>query len=153
MSFDAKKAQVQDRKLKVQRLVIPFAITGNATPASKTIAVDEPSLLFLKVEGINQITTGTGALESGESLPSLASATDSTGVINALVKIGEPLAKVCLVRVVGRGATQLSKQGEILAFTTGSDNAGQSVVCNITTGVNLASASIDAALEVEYIVE
>lgn len=153
MSFDAKNAQVQDRKLKVQRLVIPFTITGNATPASKTIASDEPSLLFLKVEGINQITEAAGALEDGETLPSLASATDSTGVINALVKIGEPLKKVCLVRVVGRDGTQLSRQGQILAFTTGSDNAGQSVVCNITTGVNLASASIDAALEVEYIVE
>lgn len=153
MSFDAKNSQVQDRKLKVQRLVIPFTITGNATPASKSIASDEPSLLFLKVEGIDQITEATGALEDGETLPSLASATDSTGVINALVKIGEPLKKVCLVRVVGRDGTQLSRQGQILAFTTGSDNAGQSVVCNITTGVNLTSASIDAALEVEYVVE
>lgn len=152
MSFDAKDSQVLGRQNKVQRLVIPFTITGNATPASKVIASDEPSLLFIKTEGLNQITIAAGALETGETLPSLASATDSTGVINALVKINEPLAKVMSVKVIGRTATALDKQGQILAFTTGSTNSGKSVVCNLTTGVDLGAASIDATLEVEYVV-
>lgn len=152
MSFQAKDSIVLNRQLKVQRVVIPFTITGNATPASKVLANDEPSKLFFKTEGLNQITIANGAIETGETLPSLASATDATGVINALIKINEPLAKVMLVRVVGRSSTQLSRQGEILAFTTGSTNSGQSIVCNITTGVNLASANIDAAIEVEYVV-
>lgn len=152
MSYQAKDSTVDNRQLKVQRLVIPFTITGNATPASKVIAADEPSLLFFKTEGLDQITVASGALESGEVLPTLATATDSTGVINALVKINEPLAKVMSVKVIGRTATALDKQGTILAFTTGSTNSGKSIVCNLTTAVNLASASIDAALEVEYIV-
>ena len=152
MSFEAKDPQVQGRALKVQRLVVPVAITANATPASKILASDEPSLVFIKAEGINQITTSTGALETGETLPTLATATDATGVINVLVKINEPLAKVMSVKVTGRNSTQLQKQGEILAFTTGSTNSGKSVVCNITTGLNLASASMDAVLEVEYVI-
>lgn len=149
MSFEAKKSQVRGRQLKVQRLVIPFKITANATPASKVITSDEPSLLFLKVEGIDQITEASGALASGETLPSLASATDSTGVFNLLVKIDEEVEKVCLVRVTGRDGTQLSKQGQILASSSG----GKTIVCNLTSGVNLASASLDGVLEVEYVVK
>jgi hypothetical protein len=151
MSFQAKDSGVLSRQNKVQRLVIPFTIASNATPASKVIACDEPALVFIKTEGLNQITIAAGALETGETLPTLAAATDSTGVINVLVKINEPLVKVMSVKIHSRGATQTAKPGEVLAFTTGSTNSGQSVVANITTAVNLASASIDAVLEVEYI--
>lgn len=151
MSYDSKDSQVQGRKLKVQKMSIPVAITSNATPASKVVAVDEPSLVFVNVEGIAGITSAKGAIGSAETLPTLATATDSTGVINVLVKTNEPLLKVMSVKLVGRGATQLFKQGEILAFTTGT-GGGTSIVCNITTGVNLASASIDGCLEVEYVV-
>lgn len=152
MSFDAKDSQVLGRQLKVQRLVIPVAITFNATPANKVVANDEPSVLFIKTEGINQITTGTGALETGETLPSLAAATDTTGVINVFVKISEPLLKVMSIKLIGRNATQLVKTGEVLAFTTGSTNSGKAIVANITSGVNLATTSMDAVLEVEYVV-
>lgn len=152
MSFEPKDSQVASRALKVQKLSIPIAITGNAIPASKVLASDEPSLVFIKTEGLDQITVAKGALETGETLPTLATATDATGVINVLVKINEPLSKVMSVKLIGRTATALDKQGTVLAFTTGSTNSGKSIVANFTTGVDLAAASIDACLEVEYVV-
>ncbi len=152
MSFQPKDSQVMGRANKVQRICIPLTITHHATPASKAIASDEPSLVFVKTEGLNQITEAAGALETGETLPTLATATDSTGVINVLVKIGEPLQKVISVKLTSRGATQMGKQGQVLAFTTVSTNCGKSVVANITTGVDLAAADIDAVLEVEYVI-
>ena len=152
MSFDAKDSQVQGRKLKVQKMSIPLTVSANATPASKVVASDEPSLVFVNVQGITGISTSTGALATGETAPTLASATDSTGVINVLVKVGEPIAKIVSVKLIGRGATSLMISGQALALTTGGATPGQSIVANLTTGVNLASAPIDAALEVEYVV-
>jgi len=154
MSYEAKLPLVKNRQDKVQRLSIPLAITGNATPANKVIAADEPTILFVKTEGLNQITTASGALETGETLPTLATATDATGVFNMLIKIGEPLAKVCSVKLVPRGTQNGAIVAcEILAFTTGSDNSGQSIVAEVTSGVNFSTpANLDATIEVEYVV-
>lgn len=153
MSFEPKDPGVRARALKVQELVIPFNIVHNATPASKTVTIDEPSILFINVEGITGISTSTGAKASGETAPSLASATDSTGVINLLVKVGEPMVKVCSAVVFSRAiAAGITKPCNILAFATGT-NAAQSIYLNCTTGVDLSAADLDAVLVVKYIVD
>lgn len=153
--FQPKDGQVYSRQLKVQRLQIPFTVTANATASSKTYTVDEPSLVFFNFQGLTGITSGAGAIDSiGETLPSLASATDSTGVFNVLVKINEPLVKVVSVGISGRqGATGITNLCQILAFTTGSVNAGQSIVANVTSGVNFSTTSLDATLTVDYITQ
>jgi hypothetical protein len=153
MAFQSKDIGVLGRQLKVQELAIPFAITAHATAASKVVVSDEPAIMFLNVEGITGISTATGALASGESAPSLATATDSTGVINLLVKVGEPMAKVVSAVVFSRAvAAGLSKPCNILAFATGT-NAAQSIYLNCTTGVNLSTTSLDGVLIVKYIVD
>lgn len=153
MAFQSKDAGVLSRQNKVQELAIPFVIVHHATAASKTVTVDEPSILFINVEGITNIATSTGALVSGEVAPTLASATDSTGVINLDVKIQEPMSKVLSAIVFSRAvAAGLSKPCNILAFATGT-NAGQSIFLNCTTGVNLATTDLDAVLIVKYIVD
>lgn len=153
MAFQAKDSTVLGRQNKVQRLVVPFKITHHATAASKTVAIDEPSIVFINVEGITGISTATGALVTGEVAPSLATATDSTGVINLLVKIGEPMIKVCTAYTMSRAvAAGLTKPCNILAFATGT-NAGQSIYLNCTTGVDLGATDYDAVLVVEYIVD
>lgn len=153
MAFQAKDPGVRGRQLKVQELAIPFSITANATPASKTVVSDEPSIMFLNVEGITGISTATGALASGETAPSLATATDSTGVINLCVKVTETMSKVVSAVVFSRSvAAGLSKPCNILAFATGT-NAGQSVFLDCTTGVNLSSTSLSGVLIVKYIVD
>lgn len=153
MAYEPKDPGVRGRALKVQELAIPFAITYHATAASKVVVSDEPSILFLNVEGITGISTATGALASGEVAPSFATATDSTGVINLLVKVGEPMIKVMSAVVFSRAvAAGLSKPCNILAFATVT-NAGQSIFLNCTTGVNLGTTSLDGVLIVKYIVD
>lgn len=152
-TFDAREDLVRGRGQKVQKLSIPLTITASGTPASKVVLNDEPSILFINVEGIVGISTATGALVSGESAPSLATATDSTGVINVCVLIKEPLLKIMHLELVSRDtAAGYVKPGVILALSTGT-GGGQSVFANITTGVNLTTTAIDACLLVEYIVE
>lgn len=155
-SFQAKTPLVLNRALEVQRLSIPLLITHNATPASKTVAVDEPGILFVNVQGITGISTTTGALGSAEVAPSLASATDSTGVINVEVLINEVLVKVMNIQLISRNlnASPLVIPGQILAFSTGagvSGLVGADLFANFTTGVNLATTDLDACLVVEYI--
>jgi hypothetical protein len=155
MSYPAMDSQVYSRQLKVQKVSIPFTVTANATPASKTRTVDEPALLFLRLEGAGQddITVAKGALESGESLPAgLATAADATATGVGLLKINENIAKVMSVKLVGRGATDLLKSCQVLGPTTGT-GGGQSIVFNFVGGVDLASVSLNAVFEVEYIVQ
>lgn len=153
ISYQAKDQGVFGRQLKVQKISVPFTITANATPASKSIAVDEPAILFLRVEGIDKISTSTGALQASESLPSGGvTLSDASGNFIALALIQENLAKVVSVKVCGRGSSDLLKSCEVLGFTTGGASPGQSVVCNVRTGVDLSSTSLDAVLEIEYIV-
>ncbi len=151
LSFQAKDPIVLDRELKVQKVSIPFTITHSATPGSKVIVADEPSILFLDTEGLNQITIAAGALQTGEVLPSLATPTDSTGAFAALLLIREPLSKVVYARLTGRGATSISLSCEVLAFTTGT-GGGQSAVVNVRSGINLSTTDLNAVLELEYIV-
>lgn len=153
--FQPKDTQVYGRQLKVQRLSIPFTVTSNATPANKSYTVDEPALVFFNFQGLTGISSSTGAIDSsGETLPTLATATDSTGVFNVLVKTGEQLAKVVDVKIHSRtGQSGITDYCQILAFTTGSSTSGQSIVANITSGVNFSTTSLDACLTVEYIIQ
>lgn len=150
MSFQAKDSVCLGRQLKVQKVSIPFVVVANATPASKTASSDEPSMVFLRLEGVDQITEATGALASGETMPSgLVTLADSSGSFVALCKINEALAKVVSVKVVGRtGTAGLLKSCECLGFTS----VGQSVVANVRTGISLATTTLDAVLEIEYVV-
>lgn len=153
-SYDAKQSNVLARQLKVQRLSIPFLITANATPASKTVSVDEPSILFLNVEGISGITVAAGALTTAElAAITFATATDSTGVFNALVKIDESLSKVCSAQIVSRaGASDIVAATFPTGATSGITLLGNKIVLNLDSGRNFASANGDYCLEVEYVV-
>lgn len=146
-SFSPKNELVQNRQLKVQQLVIPFTITGNATPASVAITRDEPALLFLKTEGVNQITA---ALDTADGTPTLTAADDSDGIFNLMVKISEPVGKVMSARVQSRNAAAIV--GCTLANTTGITAGGEKIVLNCDTAVDLSAANLDACLIVEYVV-
>lgn len=146
-NYNAKNELVQNRQLKVQRLVIPFTITGNATPASVVIARDEPGLLFLKTEGVNQITP---ALDTADGTPTLATADDSDGIFNLMIKIGEPLAKVMSARVAGRASAAIV--GCTLANTNGITAGLDKIVLNCDTAVDFSAANLDGCLVVEYVV-
>jgi hypothetical protein len=146
MSYEAKDSIVLDRQLKVQELAIPFTITGNATPASKSQVTDEPAVLFLQTQGVNDITEATGALDPGETYPSVTTV-DANGTFGALVKVSEQISKVVSAKFVSRAST------EILACQIlGLSSSGDKFVIQVDSAVSLAAANIDATLEVMYIV-
>jgi len=142
-NYYAQDSLVQGRQLKVQRLCIPFLITGNATPASVVISRDEPALLFLKTQGVDEIS----AVADGS--PTLASATDSTGVFNLLIKLNEPCLKVMQAQVIGRAAALVKNC--TLANTTGLTAAGDKIVLNCASAVDLTAGNLDGCLVVEYV--
>lgn len=154
-SFNAKQENVQKRALKVQKLSIPFYITANATPASKVVTRDEPSLLFLNVQGISGISVAAGAFDSSAEASAItfASAADATGVFSALVRIGEPLAKVCSAMIVSRsGASDIVAATFPTGATSGISSLGDKIVLNFDCARDFSSADGDYCLQVEYVV-
>lgn len=144
MAFQSKDELVLGRQLKVQRLVIPFVITAHATASLVAISCDEPALLFLKTEGVDQITAVT------DGTPSFASPSDSAGTFNILVKLSEVAAKVMHAQVIGRNAALVKNC--TLANTTGLTAAADKIVLNCTTAINETTTSTNACLLVEYVI-
>lgn len=149
MSYQSKNAQVHGRQLKVQRLVIPFTVTGNATPASVVLRNDEPSVLFLRSQGVDQITEAAGALDSGESVSFTVAANDANGILNMLVKVGEVVGKVCRANVTDRtsGGSQPCKLGD----ADGLSPNGK-ILLTMDSSIDFSAANGDLCLEVEYVI-
>lgn len=151
MSYVSKDEVVQSRQLKVQRVVIPFYITADATPADVVPLNDEPTRLFLQTEGVDQITD---ALNADETATYTSTPVDADGVFLLLLKVKEPLAKVvsayCFNRVTGvRSPTFIDSATGI---TTG-DGGGESIMLAVDSTTDLSSDDLDACLIVEYAVE
>lgn len=149
MSFNSKDSLVLERQNKVQRLVIPFSITASATAANVVLRNDEPARMFLRSEGVDQITTASGALESGETATYSVAADDSDGIFNILVKLNESCAKVMRANVTDRvnGGSQPVKLGD----ADGLSSLGK-IMLTCDSTVNLSTTNLDGCLEVEYVV-
>lgn len=146
-AYQAAKPEVLGRQLKVQKLSIPFTITHHATPASKTILVDEPAILFLQVEGIDQITVNNGAIADAATLPTMSSESDASGIFYAALNIGETVAKVVSAKMVSRASA------EIVACTVlASADSGLVPIVKVDCATDLSTTDLDAVLELEYIV-
>lgn len=147
MSFESKNDQVDGRQLKVQRLVIPFDITASATPSAVVLKTDEPSLMFVKSEGVDQIT---GALASGETATYTVSPVDASGICNIFIRINEDVcAKVLRATVVKRstGAVEVCKLGD----ADGISSLGN-IMLTVDSASNFATTSYDGCIEVDYVV-
>lgn len=152
MAFQAKDNQVLTRQLKVQRLSIPFTVTGgNGTPANVSFVPDEPSLLGFKSASVN---TTTALLATGETAPTYTT-TDASGVFGALVVINETVTKVVnaqiydvLANTVCYANATATPTGGITAGTGG----GQKIAlqCKIATDLT-SSSTFTGCLVVEYI--
>ena len=147
-NFYAKNELVQERQLKVQELALRLAITGNATPASVVVAVDDPSILFLRTEGVNKITA---ALDAADGTPSIVSPVDANGLFAAMIKVGEPIKKVLSAQLIRRTAHGVDTIK--LADTDGITAAGDKIILDCDTGVDLSAANLDACLIVKYEVQ
>lgn len=151
MAYESKNSQALGRQLKVQTLALNFSITGHATPASKVITRDEPSLLALKVEGIDQIT---GALDADDTAPTMASAVDSTGVFNILVSVGEQVEKVVAAQLIKRNGQEvisLTLPASAPADGIVAGGARDKIALNADSAVDLSAANLDACVLLHYI--
>lgn len=151
-NFNAKNPLQMDRQLKVQKLSVPFVIVGSATAANVSITCDEPGFVFVATSGVDQIT---GALASGETATYSSSPSDASGRFNVLVKIQENVVKIvsCHAHDLVLGTLQPVKRGSTLGITTGTAG-GQSIMltCTATQALNAAN-TVDACLELEYVVQ
>lgn len=145
--YDAKQSQVRERQLKIQELRIPFSIASGAASSTN----DEPAVLFVKTASVNQISSSTGALDSGETAPTFVAQDNANGLFSVLVKVGEPIKKVAYAMIVRRSAHGLDTCK--LANTTGVSENGDKIVLDCDTGVDLSAAALDACLLVGYEVQ
>lgn len=148
-SYQAKNDPQLSRQLKVQKMTIPFVIVGNATPASVAVSNDEPSIMFIRTAGVDQITA---ALASGEVATYSVAPVDATGIFNILVRIQEPVDKIQSCKVFDRvnGAVEATFLGSASGVTTGS-GGGQSIMLTCDVTVSLAAANtVNGSLELEY---
>lgn len=148
MSFYSKNSQAMDRENKVQRLVIPFSVTASATPASVILKNDEPSLMFLKSEGVDQITAELTSL--GDSATYSVSPNDANGILNIFIQVSEPIEKIMQANVIDRvnGGSQPCKLGD-------SDGLSslQNIMLTMDSTINLSTTNADLCLIVEYVVQ
>jgi hypothetical protein len=146
-NFYAKSEAVQNAQLKVQELCLRLAITGNATPASVVVSVDDPAVLFLKTQGVDKISA---ALDAADGSPSFVAQNDGNGLFSAMIKVGEPIGKVLCAQLVRRTAHGVDTVK--LADSDGITAAGDKIVLDCDTGVDLSAANLDACLMVKYVV-
>lgn len=151
-SYNAQNEIVLGKQLKVQELALNFSIVGNATPASKVVSVDDPALLFLNVQGISGITVASGAVDSSEELSAItfSTATDSSGVFNILVRIDEPVLKVCAAYIVQRNGANVTSATLTSAPSNSITSGGNKFVFNATAPAAFTSGTYDACLVVKY---
>jgi hypothetical protein len=152
-NYQAKNELTLSRQLKVQELAIPLFVTANATPASKTVANDEPAMLFINTEGISQITLANGAVDTAAELSAItfATATDATGVYSMLVRIGEQVSKVVSAQVIRRDGNEVISCTFPTGATTGISSLGDKIVLNADSAVNFATTNYDASLVIRYV--
>lgn len=147
-AFYPKSSLAMDRSLKVQSLSIPLTVTSSATPASVVLGNDEPSVLFLQSQGVNQITAAdsVAAAEYADTTP-----TDASGQLNVLIVVGESVQKVMCARLRNRitGAEYALVQDG--GSTQGVSSSGN-IMLSVASTVNFTSASLDACLDIEYVV-
>lgn len=148
-SYQAKNDPQLSRQLKVQKMSIPFVIVGNATAASVVVSNDEPSIMFIRTAGVDQITA---ALATNETATYTVSPVDATGIFNILVRIQEPVDKVQSCKAFERVTGDVEKVflGSASGVTTGS-GGGQSIMltCDVTVALNAAN-TVNGTLELEY---
>jgi hypothetical protein len=153
MNFNAKTEQVLNRQLEVQTLSIPFTVTANATPSLVTVVSDEPSLLFFRTSGTDQITA---ELAPGETATYSIAANDASGIMNVLVEVNEPIVKVVYAKVTSTTSAlttfQAAYLGSATGITTGS-GGGNNIMLNVASTVDLATTNLVACLEVGYITQ
>ncbi len=136
--FD-KNEFVMGSDLSTKRLVLPFTIVGNATPANVSISIPDSSLFAIKTEGVDQIAN---LKESGETVTiSNSTISDANSIFGMYVKV-EPgvVSRVCAAHVVVMSpAANGALKTCVYEGTAGVTDKG-----NILLSVDLAGPALNA---------
>jgi hypothetical protein len=147
--YQASNELTLQRQLKVQKVSIPFVIVGNASSASVSVSCDEPAILFIRTQGVDQITS---ALDSGETANYSTSPVDSSGTFNILVKIREPVQKIVSLRCADVVTGVLYKLSEDAGGPIASN--GSDMMLDCVASVSIATSNtLNGCVEVEYVTE
>lgn len=126
MAHFFKNEAVEDYRVKSERMVIPFAIVHNATPASKTYSSDLPSALVLATEGL---TAQAAAIDSGTNF---TAPNDGNGIFGVLVYNLGTVKKLLTVDFVNlsTGTATVTRKGASSTGVTASGNLAVSIDWN-----------------------
>ncbi len=144
MSHFFKNEAVEDYRVKSERMVIPFAIVHNATPASKTSSNDLPSALVLSMEGLTATAT---AIDSGTGF---TTEVDATGIFGCLVHNLGTVKKLLAVSLsdLSTGTATVTRVGASSTGVTASGNIAVSIDWN----GSLAATDLSANLQLDFII-
>jgi len=142
MSHRDKNSGVEDYKLREKRLAVPFTITFNATPASKTHASDLSAAMTLATEGLTAAAT---AIDTGTTFTTPVDANGIFGVLMSSLGTVEKLLDVQLVNL-SSGTATVTRKG---ASTTGVTASGN-IAVSVDWSGDLSSTSLTATLIVDY---
>lgn len=138
--FDYDKNEfVMGSELKSKRLVLPFSIVGNATPASVAISAPDSALFAIKTLGVDLIAA---LKESGETVTiSNSTISDANSIFGMYVKVDPgSVARVCNAYVsVQSPAANIALQPCVMEGTAGVTDKG-----NILLSVDLAGPALNA---------
>lgn len=144
MAYDAKNSAVLDYSIKSERLLIPFAIVANATPASKTNSNDLAPAMVLALEGQ---TAAAAAIDSGTNF---TAPVDSTGNFSVLVTNLGTVKKLLKVEVIdpSSGTVTVARKGASSTGVTASGN----IAVSVDSSLDLSSVSLSGTLCIDYII-
>lgn len=135
-------AQVEDYRIKANRICIPFTIVHNATPASKTVSNDLSAACYIATEGL---TAAAAAVDSGTNFTTPA---DATGIFGIL------LANVGTVKKVTRVAVDMLSSGTVAVTLKGASSSGVTASGNIAVSVDssldLSAVDLSGTLTIDF---
>ena len=147
--FPAKSSVVLDRQLKVQKLTIPYQITGASVSTSVAQISDEPAILGIKSMSVDGWTT---LLESGETASADITLSNSVGNYALLVKVSESVGKICKAEVTDR-LTGVRALAYINSTNDPLSSGGGSMIVNVDSADDLTSQGTvySKVLVIEYV--
>jgi hypothetical protein len=138
--FD-KNASVEDYKLHEKRMIVPFSVVHNATPANKTNSNDLPAAMVLDLQG----QLAADAIDSGCNF---TTPNDASGVFGVLMYHLGTVNKLLDVGIVNlsSGTASVARSGASSSGVTASGN----IAVSVTWSGNLATTDLSANMVFEY---
>jgi hypothetical protein len=143
--FYSSKSLGMDRQNQVERLVIPFTVTHNATPGSVILNNDERDIMYLQTQGVNQIIAHDPLAASQFANQSLSDSGGGSGpALGAASTFGALSATPSLSNTGGTvvtGDIGVSPAASIIGFPPGTFSGTQHIADGTASAAQTALAA------------